>query len=138
MLVFLLACIEIPVLLLIALIRCIVRACKSRPKPAQPHVTATPQARNRVELSSEQKENIVKAILEDALLENDSAYDSLMYEGEANYPAATAANITSEDFVLQYGSKNWIDTWVKTLAMWFDCQSEYVNNGVFRLYGKEA
>ena len=137
MLVFLLACIEIPVLLIAVFITNVVRpAVKSR--SAQKANANPSRSQSKMDLSADQKEKIVKAILEDSLLENDSVYDSLMNEGEAQYPAAAACKCDAKEFDLQYGSKSWINAWVNTLTMWFDCQASYTGNGSFRVYGKEA
>lgn len=136
---FLFVLIEIPVLLIIIVVSNVAKAAGSGSKNgAKKTVAKSSNQKKSAELSEEQREKIVKAILEDSLLENDSAFDSLMYEGEANYPAADACQCTTEEFNLQYGSKSWVKAWQNALSMWFDCQSEYANDGMFRLYGKEV
>lgn len=103
-----------------------------------PEKAAKSEPRKRPELSDEQREKIVKAILEESLLQNDSAYDSLMNSGEAKYPAADACKCSGHDFDLQYGTKSWLKAWDSALSTWFDCQSTYIGDGFFRVYGKEA
>ena len=137
MLMLLLACIEIPALIILIIITKIGGAVKETVRASNSKTSPQKQKRT-AELSEEQREKIVKAILEDSLLENDSAWDALVFEGEAEYPAADACQISDREFDLQYGSKNWIASWIKTLSRFFDCQTEYVGSGVFRIYGKEA
>ena len=135
MLMLLLVLIEIPLLLLLVLITGFARAIK---ETTSIKTASSVRSKKPCELTDEEQEKIVNAILEDALLENDSAWDTLIFGGEANYPAADAAKLDIREFDLQYGTKSWIKAWTKGLSRFFDCQTEYVGSGTFRIYGKEA
>lgn len=125
---------EVPILLLLLLITSIMPGGQT--EEAETKHSPTQCGEKRKDLSDEQREKVVKAILEDALLVNDRAYDALVNEGEALYNAAEAANLS--DFELQYGSKAWRKAWEHALSGWFDCKAEYSSNGVFHVYGKEV
>lgn len=129
------ALIEIP-LMLIALVAVKVfkalgqAAAVKKAKPVKKEIAAT--------LSEEQRNKIVTAILESALLTNDSCMDALLNEGEGVYPASEACNSAPEDFELQYGTKEWSKAWVHALGKFFDCEAEYIGDGNFHVYGKEV
>ena len=126
--------IEIPILIALLIIKAIAEGFEnSAPGPAKEKAKTEGK-----DLSKEQREKIVTAIIEDALLINDRAFDSLINTGEALYNGAEASLTKSEDFDLQYGSKVWLCAWTAALSRWFDCNAEYSGNGVFHVYGKEA
>ena len=135
MFMILLVLIEIPLTLLILASAKFRAWCMG----AETEKKAAPAAKEAVaKLSDKQREKIVTAIIEDALLINDAAYDSLMQEGESLYNAAEASKTTNQNFDLQYGSKDWIKAWTVALARWFDCEAEYTESGMFHVFGKEA
>lgn len=138
MLMILLVLIEIPVLLLLIVITNTAVAIKETATTKRCSSSHSQEKKKPQGLSDEQREKIIKAILEDSLLENDSAWDTLQYEGESIYPAADAAKLTVQEFDLQYGTKPWLKAWSKALSRFFDCQTEYAGSGYFRIYGKEA
>ena len=133
----LLVLIEIPVLLFLVVVTNIAKAIKetANTKAASPKKE---EKQRQKELSKEQREQIIKAILEDSLLENDRAWDALVFKGEATYPAAGACRLSEKEFDLEYGSKAWTEAWTESLTRFFDCHTEYAGCGNFRIYGKEA
>lgn len=132
---FFVALIEIPLMLIALLIVKVYKAAEQAVGAKQSKPMPKDKAK---ELSDEQRLQIVNSILETALLVNDTALDTLLNEGEALYPALEACKIKAKDFDLQYGSKVWLKAWIRALEAFFDCKSEYVSDGVFHVYGKEA
>ena len=133
---FFVALVEVPLMLIAYVIVKIVMGCKQYARVKHAKVVEEERAR---ELSKEQRVKIVDAILESALLVNDSATDALFNEGEALYPAADACKLVdANDFDLQYGTEPWLDAWNHALGYFFGCKSEYIGSGEFHVYGKEA
>ena len=140
LIIFLLAIAEVAAMLAVLTVKIIASKLKEGTmiRIGRPSESIKGGKERTITLSEKQKEQIVNSILESSLLINDSVYDSLVYKGEALYPASEACGCGGHDFDLQYGSEDWLPVWSRTISNYFDCQSEYKESGIFRCFGKEV
>jgi len=118
------------------LLRLIIKGIRELARSAKESATEKKASHKKKTLSAEQRENIVKAILDDSLLTLDKTFDALVNEKEAIFSVPEALSCDYTEYEPQYGSRQWRAAWENALGERFDCECRYIDKGNYHLFGK--